>query len=213
VLFITFLLTVFTDLTLAVEVGLILAILLFVKRMSGSLKIAKALPDPGSKNQKVMPHMVSEMHDCPQISIFTIEGPLFFGDASLLEKSILGMATSSGGILLLRMGKVPFLDTTGEASLAGIVRHFRSRGGTVLFSGLQDQPKALLQRTGLYERIGAENDFAHTGEAIDSALTRLNHARCLGCQHFAFRECVALSDHGNTMQAVAVQKQELPADS
>ncbi|MED1791284.1 SulP family inorganic anion transporter [Brevibacillus nitrificans] len=213
VLLITFLLTVFTDLTLAVEVGLVLAILLFVKRMSGSLIIAKALPDPDSKHQKVMPHMVSAVHDCPQISIFTVEGPLFFGDASLLEKSILSKAASSSGILLLRMGGVPFLDTTGEASLASIVRHFHSQGKTVLFSGLRDQPKALLKRTGLYERIGAKNDFAHTGEAIDSALTRLNHAKCLGCQHFVFRECSALSDQGNIRQTAAAQNRELPADS
>lgn len=202
VLLITFVLTVFTDLTLAVEAGLILAILLFVKRMSGSLKINKALPDPGSKHHRIVPHMVSEDHDCPQISIFTIEGPLFFGDASHLEACILGPATSTSGILLLRMGGVPFLDTTGEASLASIVRHFRSRGGTVLISGLQDQPKALLQRTGLlYEMIGAAHVFAHTGEAIDFALGMLNQAKCRGCPHLAFRECAALSDQGNTVQA------------
>lgn len=77
VLLITFLLTVFTSLTTAVEVGLILAVLLFVKRMSEVLKVAKVLPDPEHKHEKVMAHMVREGHDCPQISLYTIEGPLF----------------------------------------------------------------------------------------------------------------------------------------
>lgn len=79
VLLITFLLTVFTNLTTAVEVGLVLAVLLFIKRMRESLRVAKVLPDPSLKHEKVTPHMVTSQHDCPQISIYTIEGPLFSG--------------------------------------------------------------------------------------------------------------------------------------
>jgi len=79
VLFITFLLTVFTSLTTAVEVGLILAVILFVKRMSEMLIVAKVLPDPNVKHEKLHAHMVAEGHDCPQISIYTIEGRFFLG--------------------------------------------------------------------------------------------------------------------------------------
>ncbi|MED4583728.1 sulfate permease [Brevibacillus choshinensis] len=209
VLLITFLLTILTDLTFAVEIGLVLSVLLFVKRMSGTLQVAKALPDPSQKHQKVMSHMVYEGHDCPQISIFTIEGPIFFGDASMLEKSILGKMSHKPSILLLRMGNVPFMDTTGEANLASVVRHFQKQGGTVILSELQAQPKELLQRTGLYQMIGEAHHFTNTGEAIDYALSDVDLTKCLGCKHLAFRECVALSDpQGKHAQSLAVQQRE-----
>jgi SulP family sulfate permease len=193
VLLITFLLTVFTSLTTAVEVGLILAIILFVKRMSELLTVAKVLPDPSNKHEKVKEHMVSEGHDCPQISIYTIEGPLFFGAANRLEKSIIDTNHLRPGILLLRMGKVPFMDTTGESNLASLVKHFEKFGGIILVSGIQPQPSEVLRKSGLNELIGVDHFFEHTGEAINYALTQLDPNKCLGCKHFAFRECTELS--------------------
>ncbi|MDK8193819.1 sulfate permease [Paenibacillus sp. UMB7766-LJ446] len=196
VLLITFLLTVFTSLTTAVEVGLILAVLLFVKRMSEMLKVAKVLPDPDHKHEKVMAHMVHDGHDCPQMSMYTIEGPLFFGAADTFEKSVMDSIHRRPGILLLRMSKVPFIDTTGESNLASILKHFERSNGIVLFSGIQAQPMDMLKRTGLAERIAPDHMFEHTGEAIDYALLHLDHQKCLGCKHFAFRECATLSSAG-----------------
>jgi SulP family sulfate permease len=192
VLAITFLLTVFTNLTTAVEVGLLLAVLLFVKRMSDMLTVAKVLPDPAS--EKVKAHMVAEGHDCPQLSIYTIEGPLFFGAANMFEKSIMDTIHLRPKILLLRLGKVPFMDTTGESNLSSLVNHFKKLGGVVIISGIQPQPLEVLKKTGLYDRIGTENFFGHTGEAIDYALFQLDYNKCLGCKHFAFRECAGLSN-------------------
>ncbi|MEK4340125.1 MULTISPECIES: SulP family inorganic anion transporter [unclassified Brevibacillus] len=193
VLLITFLLTVFTNLTTAVEVGLILAVILFVKRMSDILTVAKVLPDPSVKHGKVKPQMVTEGHDCPQISIFTVEGALFFGAAAMFEQSIMNTIQYRPKILILRMGKVPFMDTTGESNLASVVQDFKNHGGLVLISGIQPQPNEVLRRTGLYKYIGHQHFFEHTGEAIDFALTQLEHNKCLGCKNFAFRECAHLS--------------------
>lgn len=193
VLLVTFLLTVFTNLTTAVEVGLMLAVILFVKRMSELLHIAKVLPDPAAKHKKVKSDIVTEGHDCPQLSIFTVEGALFFGAAAMFEQSIMRIIQYRPKVLLLRMGKVPFMDTTGEANLAALVRDFTTIGGLVLISGIQPQPKDVLQRTGLYDHIGDSNFFQHTGDAIDFALTQLDAAKCVGCQHYAFRECTHLS--------------------
>lgn len=192
VLLITFSLTVLTDLTTAVEVGLVLAVILFVKRMSDLLIVAKVLPDPTVTHEKMLPHMVREGHDCPQIAVFTVEGALFFGAASMFEQSILDTIHQHPNILLLRMGKVPFMDTTGESNLASVIKDFQHRGGLVLISGIQPQPLEMLQRTGLEERIGKERFFAHTGQALAYALTQLDRQKCLGCKHFAFRECAAL---------------------
>lgn len=193
VLVITFLLTVLTNLTLAVEIGLLLAVLLFVKRMSDMLRVSKVLPDPAAKNEKVAPHMVSEGHDCPQLAIFTVEGALFFGAAAQFEQSVMPTIHYRPGILLLRMGKVPFIDTTGEANLAALVKDMKKHGGIVLISGIQPQPREVLRKTGLDQAIGESNFFSRTGEALDYAITRVDRRICQGCRHMAFRECAGLS--------------------
>ena len=105
VLLITFLLTVFTDLTTAVEVGLVLSGIIFVKHMSDLLITAKVLPDPSDKNEKVAAHMVNEQHNCPQISIYTVEGALFFGVANMFEKSIMDEIHYKPKVLILKMGQ------------------------------------------------------------------------------------------------------------
>lgn len=193
ILVVTFLLTVFTNLTTAVEVGLVLAVLIFMKRMREMLTVTKVLPDPSMKNQKVKPYMVKAGHDCPQISIYSIEGPLFFGAADPFERSILDTMHLHPRIVLLRMGRVPFIDATGEAILSKIVRHCHNSGVIVLISGLRHQPRLYLSKTGLDEQIGAEHFFDHTGEAIAFGLSQLNYNKCLGCEHFAFRECAKLA--------------------
>ncbi|MCM3174412.1 SulP family inorganic anion transporter [Paenibacillus sp. MER 99-2] len=206
VLLITFLLTVFTSLTTAVEVGLIMAVLLFVKRMSEMLKVAKVLPDPNHKHEKVMDYMVREGHDCPQINLYTIEGPLFFGAADRFEKSVMDSIHRRPGILLLRMGKVPFMDTTGESNLAHVVKHMERSRGMVLLSGIQAQPLEMLKKTGLIERINPDHMFEHTGEAINYALAHLDDQKCKGCKHFAFRECAALSGAGTDSERISMLK-------
>ena len=192
VLVVTFLLTVFVDLTTAVEVGLLLAVLLFTKRMVDSGVFAQALPNLNKASKKVETHVVSEGHDCPQITIYNIEGPLFFGVAQTFQQTILNTINNKPKLLLLRMGKVPFIDLTGEAHLASIVKSF-SKHGTVLISGLGNQPEEVLRKTGLYDTIGEEHFFKHTGDAIQYSLNHLDRTKCLGCKHFAFSECAGLS--------------------
>ncbi|MEW8986217.1 MAG: SulP family inorganic anion transporter, partial [Bacillus sp. (in: firmicutes)] len=193
ILITTFLLTVFTNLTTAVEVGLILAAILFVKRMSGLLTVAKVLPDQDSEQKKVKPHVVHEGHDCPQISIFTIEGALFFGAVQMFEKSIMLTINHRPLVLILRMGKVPYMDTTGEGTLTSIVNNFQKQGGQILISGIQAQPLEVIRKTGLIHELGENHLFEHTGDAINFALTNLNYNKCIGCKHFAFQECSQLS--------------------
>lgn len=193
VLLITFLLTVFTSLTTAVEVGLILAVILFTKQMSNILVTTKVLPDHKNEQEKVMSHVVNDHHDCPQVSIFTIEGPLFFGAAQTFENRIIESIHHRPTVLILRLGKVPFMDTTGEGYFRNIVHHFHNTGGTLLISGASPRLKNTLQKNGLYRDIGEKHFFNHTGEAINYALTQLEKSKCLGCKHLAFRECEELS--------------------
>ncbi|WP_342476770.1 SulP family inorganic anion transporter [Paenibacillus sp. FSL H7-0350] len=209
VLAITFLLTVFADLTVAVEVGLILAVVLFVKRMGEVHRISKVLPDPSSV--KVEAHMVTESHDCPQIGIYNVEGPLFFGAAYRFDHTMPELGPDQPKLILLRMGKVPLMDTTGEANLAALVKDLQAAGGRLMISGIQSQPLELLKRTGLYDRIGASQFYDHTGEAINDSLGSVNPSRCRGCTHAAFRECSALSGLEESSSRSAAFKGRTPA--
>jgi len=194
ILLVTFLMTVFTSLMTAVPVGIVLSVIIFVKRMSEIMTIAKVLPDPHDKHQKVSPLTEGEPHrNCPQISMYTVEGPLFFGVANMFEKSIMNGIQLKPKILILRMGNVPYMDTTGEANLASLVRHFTKNGGTIILSEIQEQPRQLLERTGLQHVIGEEHIFETTGEAISFSISRLDSNICAGCRQLAFRECDALS--------------------
>ncbi|MFP7296425.1 SulP family inorganic anion transporter [Neobacillus niacini] len=206
VLVVTFLLTVFVDLTTAVEVGLVLAAILFTMRMSKLMTTRKALPNLEHKHRKVETQIVSDSHDCPQVSIYNVSGPLFFGAAQTFETSIMNTINYRPKILLLRMSRVPFMDTTGEANLASIVSHF-SKNGIVIISGINEQPKNVLISTGLYDVIGQEHFFTHTGDAIQFALSELDRNKCLGCKHFAFKECKKLS----AQEVIESGKQKLSA--
>jgi SulP family sulfate permease len=191
VLIVTFLLTVFIDLTTGVGIGLLLALVAFVRLMSRTLKVSKVLPDPIDK--QVKPEMVYQGSNCPQINIYTLEGPLFFGSSERFEEELEKILRSKPKILLLRMSKVSFIDTSGEALLTTIVKQIKSQNQQVLISGLQQQPKELFERTGFYQIIGEEHFFSHTGDAINKALSKLDVGRCKGCKQFSFEECTALS--------------------
>lgn len=192
VLVVTFLLTVFTSLTLAVEIGMGLAIILFVKRMSEMLVVDKVLPDHNTKQEKVLPHIVSELHHCPQISIYTIEGPLFFGAAQTFERAMLREIENKPKVLILRMGKVPFIDTTGEGYFRNIIQLVKNSGGILIVTGVHRKLKAILDKNGLTEEIGEENFFYHTGEAIERAIQLIKHEECIGCSYLVFNECQRL---------------------
>ncbi|MDU5142173.1 MAG: SulP family inorganic anion transporter [Paenibacillus dendritiformis] len=198
ILAVTFLLTVFFNLTVAVQAGLVLAVVLFVKRMSEGVKVAKVLPDPADRKAKVSSRIVRDGQHCPQISMFTVEGPLFFGAAQSFEQSLADQSADTPLVLILRMGRVPYMDTTAESNLSALVGRVQRQGGIVLVTGIHDQPRTLLSRTGLADHIGADHFFDRTGAAIDYALTRISTARCQGCRHFAFRECAVLSGAGSS---------------
>ncbi|OWR30593.1 sodium-independent anion transporter [Saccharibacillus sp. O23] len=193
VLVVTFGLTVFTTLTTAVEAGLALAVLLFVKRMASDQRLDKVLPDREARHGKVAASRVTEDRDCPQLGIFSVRGALFFGARDPFETPEFMASHDPSRTLLLRMGGVPLVDASGEAFLRGLLKRLRASGGTLLLSGLQPQPRRMLEKTGLLAEMGEGTCFAHTGEAIDAALSRhVDAAGCAGCKMAAFRECAGL---------------------
>lgn len=187
VLVVTFLLTVFVNLTVAVEFGLLLAMISFIKRMSGMLEIDKVLPREYGK--EVSPQPILAGHDCPQLSIYTIEGPLFFGAADTFERVLTRSIRKRPKVLLLRMRYVSLIDATGEGNLSALVDDFQKMGGTILISSIAEQPMGMLKKSGLYEQIGPEHFFDATGKAIDYGLSLIDYEACKKCRFAAFREC------------------------
>jgi SulP family sulfate permease len=193
VLVITFILTVFFDLTTAVEIGLLLAMVLFVSRMGKQLQVEKSIPDHEGKRGKMSSNPQVRGNECPQIGIYTIDGPLFFGAAHQFHKDLID---SKPQVLLLRMGRVPFIDATGQNHLEIIVENFQKRGGRVLTSGLKGQPLSVFKKSGLYEKIGGHDYvFPHTGEALNLGLSLINKRLCQGCPHRTFKECTKFAAH------------------
>ncbi len=192
VLVVTFLLTVLTDLTIAVEFGLLLAMIIFVKRMSDILVVNRVLPDQEN-------HLVNvdnekepvDTHDCPQISIFSVEGPLFFGAAQMFSQTLMDTIHYYPKVIILRMSKVPFIDLTGEQHLRIIIQDLRKRGTLVLIAGLNIQAERLMKKTGLYEVIGAHHYFRHTCDAIAHAANHIDKSACRNCQKDLSKHCLA----------------------
>ncbi|SHI42372.1 SulP family inorganic anion transporter [Propionispora hippei] len=190
VLLISFVLTVFVNLTIAVEVGLLLAMMLFVKRMSEITAVKPVVFDRSSNLIEVVDDEVPEEYSCPQISIYSIDGPLFFGAAQMFSQSVMKMINYEPSIIILRMSKVSIIDITGENHLRKIIERLRIRKITVLIAGLQGQPKKKLETTGLYDDIGENHFFPHTINAIDYAMKQIDTRHCSRCQKDVFQQCV-----------------------
>ncbi len=190
VLLITFFLTVFANLTVAVEIGLLLTIMLFVKRMSEIMVVTEVVPDHENHLIDIADQNTLHTYDCSQISIFSIEGPLFFGAAQMFSESIMSTIHYDPKIIILRMSRVPIMDITGENHLRMIVENIQKKGITVLISGLNEQPEKKMKKTGLYEQIGQDHFFPHTNHAIAYALEHINKTHCNTCQKINGNECV-----------------------
>jgi SulP family sulfate permease len=146
VLLVTFGLTVFTNLTLAIEVGVVLAALLFMDRMarvveigSGSRLMDEAAddvaPDPDRDQRLLLP---------PGVEAFQINGPLFFGVASRLD-DVLDQFASAPRVFILRTRLVPMMDASGVHALNGLAERCERRGIHLILSGLQAQPRGVLE--------------------------------------------------------------------
>lgn len=182
VLVTTFLLTVFVNLTIAVPIGLLLAMVSFVRRISGMLDV-----------QKIKTEQLGEEEDqtyrCPKIASFTVHGPLFFGAADRFASTLSASIRQRPNVLILKMRHVSLIDATGEANLATFVKDFIAKGGTVLITELHEEPMTILRQSGLAEVIGEEHFFSDTTKAINYALGRVDVTKCIHCQKVGATSC------------------------
>jgi SulP family sulfate permease len=168
VMAVTFGLTVFVDLTLAIEVGIVLAALLFMKRMGDLYKVEEhSFNDPDETN--TAKEVVQKFHH-PDISIYTLNGPLFFGAAAKLDQELSNTPGNHKLIKIIRMKYVSVIDASGIAALRAIVNHHKKMNGVVLLSTVHPNVYALMEKSGLVADIGKKNIVNRTSDAFREAL-------------------------------------------
>lgn len=186
----TFLLTVFVNLTVAVPIGLLLAMISFIKRMGDVFEVKQVTPDLMKEKTNNNGEKLDES-TCPQLSFYTIAGPLFFGAADRFESMITRSINKRPTVLILKMKHVPTLDATGAANLESLVTDFNAIGGTTVISEANDDVLEMMKATGLYEKIGEENIFSHSHQAVDYGLKLIDIHQCSLCSKSARESCQA----------------------
>lgn len=162
VLVTSFVLTVIFDLVVAIEVGMVLACLLFIKRMSEETKV-----NGWTYVDEDTPDVDEHLQKLPlQIRVYEISGPLFFGAASVIEEIAVKDFTTC---LVLRMRSVPALDSTALNALKDLVQVCKSKGITIVFSHVNDQPTKVMEKAGFIELVGKVNFQPSISAALDRA--------------------------------------------
>ncbi len=183
VMLLTFFITVAFDLVLAVEVGLMAAGILFVKRMSELGMIKESI----ETIETMIPMPDSAMKVCPHVFVYRLDAPLFFGAAD----SFVGTIKKHDNIkvLILRLRRVTAMDATGAMALRSIVEHLHRIGAHLLIAGLQPQPREVLENMGILKMIGKENLFEHTDQAIIHAQSLMTLVTCVECAKYMNGVC------------------------
>jgi SulP family sulfate permease len=166
VLLTTFLLTVFVDLTLAVEVGMVLAAFLFMRRMSEVTSISTMTREFNDREGPEMAlYAEGRARIPPGVQIYAIDGPFFFGAAEKFKET-LGQVAGKPAVLVLLMRNVPAIDSTGLVALRDVIRRFRQGGTRVILAGVHAQPMAAISRSPLLTELGEENLVGGIDEAL-----------------------------------------------
>lgn len=168
VLLSTFGLTVLVDLTVAIQVGVVLAALLFMRRMAEATQVGFITSElRGDEEDQDDPHSLQSRRVPDGVEVFEINGPFFFGAADKFKKA-LEAVSNPPKILILRMRHALTLDATALQALESVHDRARRDGTTLILSGVHAQPLIVIERSGFLEKIGPENVLGN----IDDALNR-----------------------------------------
>ena len=170
VLLTTFLLTVIIDLTVAIEVGVILAIVLFLTRVmqTSSIDVLDAHKVAASEDEEANPED-TPMLDIPEgVEVYEVNGPYFFGMANKFEE-FEHRAKKNTKVRIIRMRRVPFIDATGAHNLSSLCDRIIKRGTRVILSGVQPDVRESLKKYGIDKVIGEEYILPHITPALEKA--------------------------------------------
>ena len=162
---VTFALTVFADLTLAVEVGMVLAALLFIRRVAVTTTVTAVTPDYVEAGRA---HSLQEQRIPDYVAIFRIHGPFLFGATDKIE-SITEDLDRLPPVVVIRLRNMTAIDGTGLRALEEVAERLRASGRTLLLCGAREQPKAVMRQAGFHDHIGERNICPHIQAALDRA--------------------------------------------
>ena len=173
VLWVTFLLTVIFDLTVAIEVGLICACLLFMRRMAETtdVKVISQEINPEEESSDFQLGNLEHLAIPDGVEVYEINGPYFFGAGNKFEEIMgaLRHQRQKPRVRIIRMRKVPFVDSTGIHNLTNLCQMSQDEGIQVVLSGVNPKVEAVLHRAGFDAMLGQENICSHINEALDRA--------------------------------------------
>ncbi len=168
VLLLTFFLTIIFDLTIAIEVGLICACLLFMRRMAETTEVRAILDEIDLNEDADMERGNLEHLTIPEgVEVYEINGPYFFGAGNRFE-DIMSRYGDRPRVRIIRMRKVPFIDSTGLHNLENLCLMSQREGITIVLSGVNPKVEAVLRKNHIDQLLGSDNICNH----IDLALTR-----------------------------------------
>ena len=167
VLMTTFVLTVIFDLTIAIEIGLLLAVVLFLKRTSESVEI-RHFQDEIDPNQELDIQINSEEKlTIPEgVDVYEIDGPYFFGIANKFEE-VMSRISQKPQVRIIRMRRVPFMDSTGIHNLEVLIQQSQKEGVQIVLSGVNPQVRTALEKAEFTKLIPAENICSNINVALE----------------------------------------------
>lgn len=168
VLLVTFFLTVIFDLTIAIEVGLLIAMVFFMRRVAETTHISVATHMLDLSGDSEIQPKKEQLIVPKGVEVYEIDGPFFFGIANKFD----GIMKSMGNkpkVRIIRMRKVPFMDSTGLHNLESLLRLSQAEHIHMILSGVNENVRKLLIKSGFDRKIGSENICSHIGEALEKA--------------------------------------------
>ncbi len=168
VLLVTFFLTVIFDLTIAIEIGPLLAVVLFLRRVTENteIKVYSEQLDV-AEGTDLSQHEV--LNVAQGVSVYEIDGPFFFGVATKFDELMRSAMTEKASVRIIRMRKVSFIDATGLHNLEVLIRSSKNEGISVVLSGVKENVRASLEHAGIDKLIGSENICDHITKAVRMA--------------------------------------------
>ena len=175
VLLVTFFLTVIFDLTIAIEIGLLLAVVLFLRRVmeNTQIKVYGEQLDV-AEGTEATTHEVLDVE--PGVEIYEIDGPFFFGVATKFDEMMRQSMAKRSKVRIIRMRKVPFIDSTGLHNLETLIKSSQNVGIHVVLSGVQDKVRETLCHANIDKLIGEDHICDHITKAVEMANTIVRNA-------------------------------------
>ena len=168
VLLVTFFLTVIFDLTVAIEVGILIACLLFMRRMSEVTKVSVETQEIDLNADSDLPYNNEHLIIPDRVEVYEINGPYFFGIANRFEE-VMNDVGQHPAVRIIRMRKVPFIDSTGIHNLTNLCQKCLKKDVHIVLSGVNDKVLEVLTKAGFDELIGKENICSHITIALERA--------------------------------------------